>query len=576
MGFLSLKFTSSFVKMLMIFFVVFYIFFLFFLLHSYGWFGILRGYNSWENVVYRFKSVIDKPLRDYVNDNYFTEFDEVMGNFVNPEMDIEGFRNYITREAESNELIDGGFIWRRGIDTLELVSVKTELNEETLSALKTLIDSTYRQTRHKGGREPKGYWKKIAALNDSLREIIGIQTGYSLYNYEYFDNPDFAAGAVNEVFGIIWDTQSFVNTYVKDINEVIENRYYLGYKDPDDRWMRHIGGILIIDSKDDTLISKGYVETKKEIWNYDYFDYNSKKANRLERFPGLYLYIQDWSNSDYDISEFGPKFKLGDTSFFRPDMMIWRSKGLYISLSFPIIILLLIIIIGIHNRNRQRDFMAQAAHELRTPAAKVRLFAETLRNERTVSPEKETEYLNTIMLESDHLSVLIDNTLNLIRFDTDRMKFNKTAVETSKWLSEFAESQRSYMINSGFEYIVNIEDNLPKVKIDGELMKLALRNIMDNAVKYSIDNKRVAIYGKLSSGKIYISIEDTGIGIPANKRRKVFRRYFRVKRTDIKHVPGTGMGLSLVKQIIAGHKGKVRIDAEYQNGTKVNVELKAE
>ena len=98
---------------------------------------------------------------------------------------------------------------------------------------------------------------------------------------------------------------------------------------------------------------------------------------------------------------------------------------------------------------------------------------------------------------------------------------------------------------------------MPRINADRELLELVLRNLLDNAVKYSAEEKSVSVRVTVAGGKVRISVADQGIGIPAKMRRKVFRRFYRLKVENREQTGGIGIGLSLVREIIRAHKGKV-------------------
>jgi signal transduction histidine kinase len=172
--------------------------------------------------------------------------------------------------------------------------------------------------------------------------------------------------------------------------------------------------------------------------------------------------------------------------------------------------------------------------------------------------------------------VLVDNTLNLARLDAGRMAINLQKADLSEWLKQIFEKQEFSLTGSGFSVKLTVEDDLPQVKFDPEALELALNNLIDNAVKYSTDRKDIEIHAsRVGKNNVQIAVSDRGIGIPASKRKAVFKRFTRVKPRDREPVGGAGVGLSIVKEIVKRHHGWVWCQARDGGGTTFIVELLA-
>ena len=222
--------------------------------------------------------------------------------------------------------------------------------------------------------------------------------------------------------------------------------------------------------------------------------------------------------------------------------------------------------------NRQKQFIANASHELKTPLSVILTQGEVvLRRQR--SAEEYEKAIKTIIATAKMMSQIVQKLLVLARLNTDKieLKFENIDLaeitrESVKLLKPLAE-QKSIKINvSG--------DEKPTVFGDKALLLELFTNLIDNAVKYNVSQGEINILFKEEKDFVVTEIRDTGIGIPEKDLDKVFERFYRVDNVCAKEVGGLGLGLSICKEIVNLHGGKIEIKSRIGEGTTVSVYLK--
>jgi len=519
----------------------------------------------------RMVRMLDKP---------FAQYDSMANRFVGKENNAEGFFRWLGSQAVHDSLIGAGFVWWRDSDTLSVLPLHVNIDLSTQGLLHHYADTLFRPEYYH-----HYYSEEVENYLDSLKLGINQKVGFSLY---YFDDPEVRtrparAKQIKSVLGIVWNDAYYQKCILPDMLTQVSGdprAYGLLEEGSNYRISGLCNGMLLVNEDGDTIFSLGQVQTKPDSLLVRYSYWAERPYPLLERSPGWHLYLQDRLLGDpltHGMAIFGDSrhqraWDLIKLSFSVP--WIEAERPAMVLLVIGLGILVLGVLVQIIARNRQRDFIAHVSHELRTPVAKVKLFAETLRFDRAMSEEKEDEYLDTILRESDHLSVLVDNTLNLARLDAGRMTIVRQSGDLSAWLQPWFEKQRISLTGSGFSVKLNVEGDFPQVKFDPEALELALNNLIDNAVKYCAERKEIEIHAfKKGKDRIRIAVSDRGIGIPASKRKAVFKRFMRIKSKDREPVGGAGVGLSIVKEIVKRHRGMVWCEAREGGGTTLIVEL---
>jgi signal transduction histidine kinase len=219
------------------------------------------------------------------------------------------------------------------------------------------------------------------------------------------------------------------------------------------------------------------------------------------------------------------------------------------------------------------DFVANVSHELKTPLALIRLFAETLEMGRVGRPEKARDYYRIINKESQRLTQLINNILDFSRIEAGRKEYRFAPVSLPRVVDEVLEAYGFPMEQQGFALEVKIADDLPEVEADAEALAQALINLVNNAIKYSRDEKRIEVEVKAEGEQVRISVTDHGIGIPKAEQAKIFEKFFRGEDSLVHETKGSGLGLSLVRHIVEAHGGSVEVDSAPGRGSTFTLVL---
>jgi signal transduction histidine kinase len=219
------------------------------------------------------------------------------------------------------------------------------------------------------------------------------------------------------------------------------------------------------------------------------------------------------------------------------------------------------------------DFVANVSHELRTPLALIRLYAETLELGRLSSKEKYQEYFRIIREESERLTALINNILDFSRIDAGRKEYEFQETNLAELVHSTLDSYRFQIQQNGFGFEENISSDIPPVRVDREAIARSLLNLVNNALKYSKDQKYIGVSLYRVNGSVNLEVRDRGIGIPANEQEKIFEKFYRCGDPLVHNVKGSGLGLSLVRHIARAHGGDVLVESAPNKGSKFTIAL---
>ncbi|HEX8926433.1 MAG TPA: HAMP domain-containing sensor histidine kinase [Terriglobales bacterium] len=241
------------------------------------------------------------------------------------------------------------------------------------------------------------------------------------------------------------------------------------------------------------------------------------------------------------------------------------------------------IFLSYRNMNREMalaklksDFVSNVSHELRTPLSSIRLFAETLEMGRLKSPEKAQEYYRIIRKESERLTALINNILDFARIEAGRKEYDFRETDIGELVRNTLDSCRFQFEQQGFTCAERIAADLPKLRVDREAIERSVLNLVNNAVKYSRDDKVLEVDAYRSNGSVKIEVSDHGIGIPPDEHHKIFEKFYRACDPLVHNTKGSGLGLSLVKHVVEAHGGEVGVSSDPGRGSKFTITLPVE
>jgi signal transduction histidine kinase len=219
------------------------------------------------------------------------------------------------------------------------------------------------------------------------------------------------------------------------------------------------------------------------------------------------------------------------------------------------------------------DFVANVSHELRTPLALIRLYAETLELGRLTAKEKYQEYFRIIREESERLTALINNILDFSRIEAGRKEYEFKETDLTELVRSTLDSYRFQIEQNGFAFEENISQDIPPVKVDREAIARSLLNLVNNALKYSKNQKFIGVSLYRSNGCVKLEVRDHGIGIMPGEQDKIFEKFYRCGDPLVHNTKGSGLGLSLVRHIVRAHGGEVEVESAPEKGSKFTIAL---
>jgi two-component system phosphate regulon sensor histidine kinase PhoR len=220
----------------------------------------------------------------------------------------------------------------------------------------------------------------------------------------------------------------------------------------------------------------------------------------------------------------------------------------------------------------RRDFVANVSHELKTPLAAIRGYAETLHDGALADPATSPRFVERILSQCRRLQALLDDLLTLSRLEGVREPAEREPVD----LGELARRTLEIVASSARERGVALEiaaGSIPPLLGSADGLERLLLNLLDNAVKYNRPGGRVTVRLAQRGGEAAIEVADTGIGIPPDSLPRLFERFYRVDKSRSRDEGGTGLGLAIVKHVAQTHGGRVEVESEPGKGTTFRVIL---
>ncbi len=221
---------------------------------------------------------------------------------------------------------------------------------------------------------------------------------------------------------------------------------------------------------------------------------------------------------------------------------------------------------------RQEAFVADAAHELRSPLTSIRLRVEMIQQHGEEDPEIADRYLPMLLQDIDNLRRLIDHLLALSRLDQAEDS-SRARVDLAPLLYELTDDMGSLFQAAGLSLRVDVPPHLSETIADPDAMRTVFRNLLDNALQYTPADGHVTLSAQSRDGILEISVSDTGQGMSPEHLSHIFERFYRIDKARSRRKGGAGLGLSLVRSIVEDHGGNVIVESELAAGTSFTVQL---
>ena len=214
----------------------------------------------------------------------------------------------------------------------------------------------------------------------------------------------------------------------------------------------------------------------------------------------------------------------------------------------------------------RKDFVANVSHELRTPITAIRGYAETLQSGALTDAEMAPKMVEIIHRQSERLSVLVEDLLELSRLESREVQLKIANVPLVVATARAAETVRPKAAGKN----IHLEFQVPADLVargDERAVEQVLLNLLDNAVKYTPEGGRVDVLGTWEDGRCVVRVKDTGVGIEPKHLSRIFERFYRVDKGRSREMGGTGLGLSIVKHLVGAMEGEVKVESQPHVGS---------
>ena len=223
----------------------------------------------------------------------------------------------------------------------------------------------------------------------------------------------------------------------------------------------------------------------------------------------------------------------------------------------------------------KNDFIATVTHELKTPLSSMRVLVDTLLEGNYNDKQQATEYLHLISKENTRLTHLIDNFLTFSRMERNKQAFDMLTTSPGEIATAACDAVRTKFDNDKCDFELTIDENLPDITADKDAMTTVIINLLDNAYKYSYDDKRIRLKVFAENNFVCFKVSDNGTGMTRRQTKRVFDRFYQADSSLSRQAEGTGLGLSIVKFIVDAHKGQIDVESKPGKGSEFTVKIPA-
>jgi signal transduction histidine kinase len=224
----------------------------------------------------------------------------------------------------------------------------------------------------------------------------------------------------------------------------------------------------------------------------------------------------------------------------------------------------------------KNDFIATVTHELKTPLSSMRLLVDTLLEGGYAEPTQCREYLEMICRENHRLSRMIDSFLTFSRMERGKQVFEMASVPPAEIAAAAAEAVQAKFQDKKCRFSVTVEAGRASIRADKDAMVTVLVNLLDNACKYSGDNKEISLRVFRQDPCVCFSVADNGIGMTRRQIKRIFDKFYQADNSLARRAEGCGLGLSIVKYILDAHKAEITVESSPGKGSVFTVRIPTE
>jgi len=502
------------------------------------------------------EAAIHRDFQDYLyltekkmNQTAYAMTEEIRDSFPSPDDDVPTKEKKLDSILSSNPKLVHVFIYDE-----HGMTFRTQPGQ---------LSDKYVHEEHEKMAEENKSWFKMESEAKQLREMLRKKknhinfysgmakraTGEEFISTAFFSLPEVSHDRM-VIAGATYDPCYLQNTFFPNVlNEVLTQKLYdqggnqlVMVMYPADTEMR--------DIKPYVVTSGGWGDGKPEV---------SRKLDEV--FRPMYLGIKYQGTS---VAELGQ-------TWVRRSFMILGILSLMIVLG--LLLTKHIVSKEMAVAKLKSDFVSNVSHELRTPLALIRLYAETLELGRISTPDKKHQYYKIIRKESERLTSLINNILDFSRIEAGHKEYEFRETDIAELVHNTLETYRYQIEQQGFTLEEVIDTDIPALRVDREAIARALVNLINNALKYSNEDKYLLVKLFRENGSVKLEVADHGIGIARRDQVKIFEKFYRAGDPLVHNTKGSGLGLSLVLHITKAHGGKIFVESTPGRGSKFTLSL---
>jgi len=251
----------------------------------------------------------------------------------------------------------------------------------------------------------------------------------------------------------------------------------------------------------------------------------------------------------------------------KKNFYFWTILTILVLLTFGTVLVVRTIAHEMEVLRIKSDFVSSVSHEFKTPITSIKALIERLQQGKVKSSHKKKEYYSVISQDADKLSSLVRNILDFSKVEEGRSEYILKETDVAQLVKDEIENFERDKIYAGIKIDLQISPNIPRIYVDRESFSLALNNLLENAVKFSLGKKEIFVKVRKDAANIIIEIEDKGMGISSSEMDKIFDKFYQGKSATQQSIKGTGLGLTLVKHVMDAHEGKVLVKSKIGQGS---------
>lgn len=219
------------------------------------------------------------------------------------------------------------------------------------------------------------------------------------------------------------------------------------------------------------------------------------------------------------------------------------------------------------------DFVSLVSHELRTPLTSIRMFIEMLALGRVKDPAELQTVVDVLAKETARLSSMVESVLDWSRIESGKKQYRLERTQPGEVADAAVNAFKAQHLDTALELAVTKEEGLPEVELDRDAIAGALLNLLQNAWKYSKEDKRIALRVVRDGDFVVFEVEDHGVGIPRREQKRIFDRFYRVDSLLTRDTEGSGLGLSIAQRMVQAHDGWISVDSTVGQGSTFRLHL---